>query len=93
MPVYVYVDPAGHEREVAHPIDHAEPVICPECGLEMWRKPQAFGVNWGGLKPSAGELSPAVRRLIDSAPERRDRFAAKHEAHERRTAQEEGNAA
>jgi len=71
MPEYVYRDAAGHEVTYTQRMGYTTAVIC-GCGLEMHRKPQTFLVNWGGLKPSQGELSKPIKELIETAPARRD---------------------
>lgn len=73
MPQYVYIDAAEHTVTVTHPMSYSTGVIC-ACGLVMHRKPQAFYVSWGGLRPSQGELSPAVKRMVDSAAARRGEY-------------------
>jgi putative FmdB family regulatory protein len=76
MRTYVYQceNPRCHGRfEVRHGVagcDDAHP--CPACGgRDTHRVPQAVGVNWGGLAPSQGELSPAMRELVDEGNRQR----------------------
>jgi len=88
MPEYLYTDEESHTVTVTHPMIYSTGIVCAACGLEMWRKPQAFTVTWGGLAPSQGEMSNPIRRHLASVPEKRDKFAEKHEEHERRTANE-----
>jgi hypothetical protein len=85
MPEYLYVDGEGHLATVNHRMLWSTGVVCTTCGAEMWRKPQPVAVVWGGLPPSGGDLNPNVQELLDTAPERRERFEAQHEEHERRT--------
>lgn len=82
MPIYIYCDDAGHEQEIAHGMLDTPCIVC-ECGLQMHRKPQVTLINWGAFRK---ELHPNIKNLIESAPERRDKFAQEHEEHERRTA-------
>jgi hypothetical protein len=81
MPTYVYTAQCGHEVEIIHPMNSTERMIC-KCGLWAWKKPQPVRVNWQGLPPSAGELSPAIQQHINQLPESRDKFTEVHEIHE-----------
>ena len=83
MPIYLYTDENDHTQTVTHRMLYSTGVICIACGLQMWRKPQGFQVTWGGLRPSAGELDPEVKQLVNTADERRDKFIKRHEKHER----------
>ena len=83
MPIYLYRDLRGHEKERAHPMLYSTAVMC-RCGLRMWRVPQAAYINWNGSR-AGQEPAPAVQELIRSAPRRRDAFLEQHEEHERRT--------
>lgn len=85
MPEYLYTDELGHLSTVTHEMFYNGDVICDQCGAEMWRKPQPINVTWGGLAPSKGEVNPEVQHLLDTADERRAKFDAEHEEHERRT--------
>ena len=85
MGLYVYLCEAGHEFEAIHGMREAGPDKC-ECGRPCRRKPQAFRVNWGQIR--GAELHPNIKRLIDTAPERRDVFAREHEEHEAQTAKQ-----
>ena len=85
MPIYQYIDRSDHQEFINHRMFYSTAIICATCGLEMWRKPQSIPVNWGGLRPSAGDLHPEVKELIDTADERRDKFVERHEKHERDT--------
>ena len=87
MGVYVYHCSEGHAREMKHRMLYGTGIIC-RCGEAMWRVPQITATNWGGLRPSQGGLHPNIKGLIDSAPKRRDRLAARHEYHERQTEHE-----
>ena len=85
MPTYIYQDDKGHKREVIHGMTKSPRVDCDICGAEMRRVPQLTLINWGAFRR---ELHPNIRNLIETAPERRDKFAQEHEEHERRTAAE-----
>ena len=85
MGEYLYIDDEGHEVTITHRMLYTTGIICGTCGAEMWRRPQSPYVTWGGLPPSSGEMSPEIKNLIDTAPERRDKFAEVHEKHERDT--------
>lgn len=76
MPEYIYTDSKGHNRGVTHSMTYSTAVVC-VCGETMWRKPQGFYVTWGGLKPSQGQMSPAVRNLLDDTPQRREEGSGK----------------
>lgn len=73
MPEYIYLDNNHHTETVTHRMLYTTGIVCAACGLEMWRKPQPFLVNWGGIRPSQGELAPAIKEHIKRAPENRDR--------------------
>ena len=81
MPEYVYHCGGGHEIERLERMEYGTAVICAVCQGTMWRVPQPLRIGWGGLKPSAGEISPAVQAMIDNAPAERDRLAAMKEYH------------
>ena len=50
-------------------------IKCSECGAAMYRRPQLPMVNWNGLKPSQGEISPHIKRHIEyDAPRNRERM-------------------
>ena len=83
MPEFIYVDENDHAQTVTHRMLYSTGIVCASCGLDMWRKPQSFAVNWSGLRPSQGELHPNVRDLIDGAPQRRAEFEGIHEEHEK----------
>lgn len=76
MPTYIYIDEAGHTRELEVRMLYSTAVVC-ECGRVMHRKPQAARINWNGPRPSSGELSPVIRRHIDQTPIRMDRYLEK----------------
>ena len=84
MGLYTYMDGDGHVVTMDHRMLYTTSVICNQCGAEMWRKPQPVNVTWGGLAPSQGQIQPNIQELIDTADERRDKFNAEHEEHERR---------
>lgn len=89
MPEYSFVDRNGHDATMIYSFSEymqAGPVICAECGEEMQRKYEgAPHINWAGLKPNAGRLTPDVQNLLNTAPQRRDEFEREHEEHEHRT--------
>ena len=80
MPEYVYRDEAGHICEVTHGMLESPDIVC-DCGRLMKRVPQPLRINWGGIR----DMHPKVKRFIDDAPSRREKFAEEHEAHERAT--------
>ncbi len=75
MPEYIYLCHNGHSLSMNVRMFYTTGVMC-ECGLEMWRKPQRVSVNWNGLRPSQGELAPAIKGLVDenNIAERRDKY-------------------
>ena len=81
MPTYVYTAQCGHKIEIKHSMFSKEPMVC-KCGLWAWKVPQLTGVNWQGLPPSAGELSPEIQQHINNLPASRDKFTEVHEIHE-----------
>ena len=85
MPTYVYRDELAHVCEMEHRMFYSTGVVCDTCGAEMRRVPQAPMVNWNGDN-SRHPLHPSIKRLIDTASQRRDKFYQEHEAHERNTA-------
>jgi hypothetical protein len=78
MPEYTYICTVGHTFEIAERMLYTTGRVCQACGQPMRRKPQTHAVNWGMLRPSQGELSATVRDLIDTAPERRERYQERH---------------
>lgn len=78
MPDYTYVDQNYHAITITEPMVTSVQHICAACGLTMWRKPCIAAVNWGGLKPSAGEMSNTFKNLINGADERRDKYEELH---------------
>lgn len=86
MPEYVYRCASCQEtKEVAHSMFSGIPIMCERCGSRMHKVPQATAVNWNGPSPSAGGLHPLVKDLNETLPQRQDEFAAKKEAHVKRT--------
>ena len=79
MPTYVYMCPNGNTETMTLPMFYDEPVICAGCGLEMWRKPQAVTVTWGGLKPSEDDHPEWLKDHIRDAPRNRDEYWKKKE--------------
>ncbi len=86
MPIYVYKDQNAHVCEMTHRMGYTTGVVCVSCGEPMHRVPQAPLVNWNGDN-SRHPLHPTIKRLIDTAPQRRDQFYKEHEQHEQRTAE------
>jgi hypothetical protein len=74
MPEYIYIDKNDHRQTMTLPMTYGTAVICTTCGLEMWRKPQAAAITWGGLKPSQGQIHPDIQHMIDDAPRRREEY-------------------
>lgn len=89
-PVYRYLCPLCDARwEKQHSMaDCDRPHYCDQCLTEAVRIPQAPNVNWNGPAPSDPQLHPRIKNMIDTLPERQDKFAKQHEEHERRTANE-----
>lgn len=85
MPEYLMVCSNGHKLRM---IDHMIPsktVYCPYCDHRMWRKPQPVNVNWGGLRPSQGEITGEIKDQIDNQVQYREEFEQLHEIHEQLT--------
>ena len=36
-------------------------------------------VNWGGLKPSQGQMAPVIQDMVDNEDENRDNYLAQKE--------------
>ena len=73
MPEYIYRCPnCGNEITVVEPMISKCAYPCSKCNYVMHRKPQATRVNWGGLRPSQGELSPGQKTIINGAEKRRE---------------------
>ena len=79
MPTYDFVCQNKHRHEHTIPIGEPMQVTCPECGCEMRKVFVMPGINWGGLKPSQGELSPEIKQHINGVSESRDRYLEKKE--------------
>ncbi len=84
MPLYIYKDRFGHISEIEHRMLYTTGIVC-ACGANMHRVPQAPRVNWSGDN-SQHPLHPAIKRLIDTASQRRDQYLQEKEEHERATA-------
>lgn len=80
MPVYVYADSAGHQREVAHRMLYTTGVVC-ACGLAMHRVPQAALINWNGNR-AVGGTGPAVLDRLRNQDRYRDEYRRKKDAYE-----------
>ena len=79
MPMYDWQCPVCKRRweEYRSWHDYASglyPVECTDCCVEAKRVYNTVNVNWNGLRPSAGEIHPKIKDLIEGAPERRDRM-------------------
>ena len=57
-----------------------------QCGGRAYRVPQKVRLNWDGIPPSMGEMSPVIKKAIEDAPRNRAEFEEIHEAHEKQTA-------
>ena len=79
MPEYTYICPEGHQRLVEEGMFSKVNYYCQDCGEKMWRKPSMPAVNWNGLKPSQGELSPVVQDMVNHEDENRDNYLMKKE--------------
>lgn len=75
MPTYEFRCVNNHVFEMDMDIGETCHVPCPTCGAEMRRRFTMPYVNWGGLKPSQGELAPAIKKMIADAPEERENLA------------------
>ena len=73
MPEYIYTCICKNERTIFEPMEPDTKHHCEVCNGVMWRKPQLFRINWNGLKPSAGELPPAVKEHVDNVDEIRQK--------------------
>lgn len=82
MPKYTYICPQGHVEPIEEPMLYEGTRTC-ECGEEMWRKPSAPSVNWGGLSPSQGGISPLAKEMELGAPARRDLYQGMKEEREK----------
>ena len=84
MPTYIYKCPRTHTLEISMTFSQAiaAPTLpCPTCKRLMYRVPQLFSVNWGGLPPHLeGTRSAAVKDLINNADRNRDEYLAKKES-------------
>ncbi len=78
MPQYLYIDEAGHTRDVFVRMLYTTAIVC-ECGRVMHRKPQVTRINWSGLRPSAGEVHPNISRHVADTPRRLDNYLARRE--------------
>jgi hypothetical protein len=87
MPNYTYTD-GMHTTTVTHRMLWSTAVVCATCGADMWRKPQAVTVLWGGMPPSGGELSLEIKQHMNNVDESRDKFSEEHEKHERETSED-----
>ena len=79
MPEYTYICSEGHQRLVEEGMFSKVDYYCRDCGGKMWRKPQMPAVSWGGLRPSQGELAPAIQDMVSNEDENRDNYLMKKE--------------
>ena len=79
MPEYTYRCQEGHECLINEGMFSKVAVMCQICGNKMWRKPQVPAINWNGLKPSQGELAPAIQEMVDNEDENRDNYLGNKE--------------
>ena len=73
MPDYDYLCNNGHIETYTERMFYSTGHICSACGFEAWRKPTMVMVNWNGLKPSQGEIAPAIAEHISHADENQER--------------------
>ena len=74
MPDYDYkcLD-CGHKLVINHPMINYDAPRCPKCAeVRLQKVYKKVNINWGGLRPSQGEIHPNIKQLIDDAPRRRD---------------------
>lgn len=83
MPDYIYKCAYNHYETQTHRMLYSTGIVCGVCNTDMRRVPQVVTVTWGGLAPSAGDMHPNIRGLINDAPEKRAEFDGIHEEHER----------
>ena len=94
MPEYTYRCYAcGRQQNITHAMGADRAIVCNHCGGGTHRKYQATQVNWGGLKPSAGEHSPEMKSRFDNEIENRERFKEHKHDHEITQAAAEGREA
>ena len=73
MPEYIYRCPeCQNEATVIEPMLAESQITCGKCGEQMRRKPLWMRVNWGGLRPSQGELHPNIKKEIAAAERNRE---------------------
>ncbi len=79
MPTYEFRCVNNHVFEMDMDIGETCRVPCPTCGAEMRRRFTMPFVNWNGLKPSQGEIHPAIKEHIERAQENRERILQEKE--------------
>ena len=81
MPTYVYKCPECQTKLELTTLGYVpkKHKTCRGCGAQMNRIPQLFNVNWGGNKPSGGDVTPLVSQMIADAPRQRDKMQARKE--------------
>jgi len=73
MMIYVYrCTICGYQDDYEHGMLEDCEIWCPKCGGQMRRRPQKVRVNWGGLRPSQGEIHPNIKAQIENAPRYRE---------------------
>lgn len=84
MPLYAYRCPTGHNHDARKSVDKRDTsVACPQCGKLCKRSLARFLVNWNGLPPSRGGVSPLVNEFADER-NRQARIEKSIERHEER---------
>ena len=73
MPTYEFICPDGHKEERTMAYGDVVTFLCPTCGKEMRKRFVMPGVNWGGLKPSQGEIRRDIKQHIEDAPANREK--------------------
>ena len=73
MPEYVYrCRKCGHEVNIVEPMHSRTETYCDQCGGIMRRRPLKIHVNWGGMRPSQGEIHPKIKEWIEGGERRRE---------------------
>ncbi len=88
MPEYDYQCPECKKVIEAKRIMAHRNVVpeCPDCKVRTKRIiTQMPAVNWGGLRPSQGELAPIIQDMVDHEEENRDNYFETKENYEKET--------
>ena len=72
MPEYIYICVCKNEITVVEPMVVTSHPTCPICDGGMWRKPQMPAINWNGLRPSQGDLPPAIQQHVNHVDQIRE---------------------